>query len=148
MAKYLNATCLRSGHKLPWRFVAIAIVLLLSAGCAIPPEAKFEVTGPSKRRAILRGETKEALAFYESTALEAERQKHWKTAIKAYLQASDLARNSGQIQNAIKYAEKAMEIAKRSRMERPQLKAIDRLIKAYRSVGDIHPYAAFEKIHS
>lgn len=126
MAKYLNATCLRSGHKLAWRIVATAIILLLSASCAIQ-EPKFEATGASVRRAILRGETKEALAFNESTALEAERQKHWETATNAYLQASDLARNSGQIQNAIKYAEKALEMAKRLRMERLQLNAIHRL---------------------
>ncbi len=120
----------------------IALLLILASGCAIQ-EPKFEVTGPSKRRAILRGETKEALAFNESTALEAERQKHWKTATNAYVQASDLARNSGQIQNAIIYAEKALEMAKRSRMERLQLKAIDRQIKAYRSVGDFEKVRGF-----
>jgi len=112
----------------------IVVLLILTSGCAIQ-EAKFEVTGASRREAISKGEIKEALDFYESAALEAERGRQWKAATKGYSHASALARSTGQLQNAIKYAEKALEMANRSNKQDRQLKAIIQLSRAYRSIN-------------
>jgi len=113
--------------------IGIALLLLLAEGCTIP-KPRFEATGLSRGRAILKGEIKEALTFYESAALEADRGRQLEAATEAYIQASNLARTSGQLQNSIIYAEKALEMAKRSNKRNHQLKASFQLIKAYQSV--------------
>ena len=118
------------------------------SGCAILPERKFEATYASSRRALLRGELKEVLAFYESQAQEAEKnavassspQKHWAAATMAYAEASRVATWSGQLQKTVTYGEKSLEIASKTKSAALQIYALHLLIDAYRSVGN------FEKV--
>ncbi|OGU70551.1 MAG: hypothetical protein A3H45_06020 [Ignavibacteria bacterium RIFCSPLOWO2_02_FULL_55_14] len=118
------------------------------SGCAILPERKFEATYASSRRALLRGELKEVLAFYESQAQEAEKnavassspQKHWAAATMAYAEASRVATWSGQLQKTVTYGEKSLEIASKTKSAALQIYALHLLIDAYRSVRN------FEKV--
>ena len=117
------------------------LLLFLITGCAVE-QPKFEATPASTGRALLRGEIKEAMASYESQAREAEKnaaassfpRQYWEAATDAYRQASSAARQSGQLQEAISYAEKAREMAEKTKEPRFRLRAITRLIQAYRSV--------------
>jgi tetratricopeptide (TPR) repeat protein len=84
-------------------------------------QQKFEFNAASTRRALQRGEIAEALAFYESTAFEAERnaetsrspEEHWETARIAFKQASRAAKFSGQVQKMLAYSEKSLLIARK-----------------------------------
>jgi len=61
-----------------------------------------DLTGPEKPRdAVIKGEVREALKAAEGTALEEEKRNNWEEAAKAYVQASNLARITGQLQKAI-----------------------------------------------
>ena len=88
---------------------ALQAVLLLSFvfnGCAIS-EPRFEIdlvnSAIPTRKALVRGEIKEALAFYEAEAKQAENnavvswfpQQDWVIATVAYREASSAARHSG-----------------------------------------------------
>ena len=94
---------------------------------------------PPSMQAILRGELKEALPSYEAQAREAEEnaqaslfpQYHWQVAVEAYSWAADAGRETGQLQKAITYGEKALEIAERSKNPGSLFRAIDRLVPAY-----------------
>ncbi len=134
-------------------FLAAPLLLLFASSCAVP---KFEGTFTSTHRALLRGEIKEALAFYETQAQEAEKnaatswfpQQYWGAAVRAYLEAARAARLSGQLQKSIAYGEKALEIVHRTQAPvfnrvdptvldyppYPELSAIYILIPIYRSV--------------
>ncbi len=116
---------------------AIFIAVVVS-GCAIP---KFDGTVASNRRALLRGEIKEALAFYETQAQEAERNTDRRssgafgmTVLSAYVNAADTARIAGQLQKAITYGEKALVLASRGNSSTLQLSAIRVLTLVYREV--------------
>ena len=108
------------------------------------PEKKFEPTLLSTRRALSRGEIKEALASYESQANEAEKNaatnpspsSYWKNAVMAYSEASRAARLSGQLQKAITYGARAMEVAVRAKSPELQLRASEQLDLAHRAVND------------
>jgi CHAT domain-containing protein len=108
------------------------------------PEKKFEPTLLSTRRALSRGEIKEALASYESQANEAEKNaatnpspsSYWKNAVIAYSEASRAARLIGQLQKAITYGARAMEVAVRAKSPELQLRASEQLALAHRAVND------------
>src|SRR5215467_9279338 len=112
---------------------------LLAIGCSVP---KYQSTFPSYRQAIVRGELKEALVSYESQAREAEKnaqtslfpQQYWREAVEAYGLAGNAARHTGQLQKAITYGEKALEIAEKSKDPQSLFRAIDTLVLAYRQV--------------
>ena len=122
-------------------------VLLISSACAAP---KFDASNASLRSALLRGEIKEALAYYEAEAQEAEKDSAWGTAVGAYLQAADAAEFAGQLQKAIAYGEKALDIAHRTNAPvfgranlrtlqpppLPELSVIESLARIYQSVRD------------
>ena len=116
-------------------------VFLFVSGCTVE-QPRFETTAISSWGAVSRGEPREALAAYESQALEAEKsalssmfpQQYWEAAALAYKYAARAARNSGQLQKAIDYAEKALETAEKTKEPRYMLNAIQELIWAYRSV--------------
>src|SRR5215813_9775296 len=112
---------------------------LLAIGCSVP---KYQSTFPSYRQAIVRGELKEALVSYESQAREAEKnaqtslfpQQYWREAVEAYGLAGNAARHTGQLQKAITYGEKALEIAEKSKDPQSLFRAIDTLVPIYRQV--------------
>src|SRR5262249_42390632 len=112
---------------------------LFAIGCSVP---KYQTTFASYRQAIVQGELKEALASYESQAREAERnaqgslfpQQYWREAVQAYGLAGNTARSAGQLQKAITYGEKALEIADKSKDPNSLFRAIDTLVPIYRQV--------------
>src|SRR5215831_4082451 len=112
---------------------------LLAIGCSVP---KYETTQASYRQAVIRGELKEALASYETQAREAEKnaqgslfpQQYWRWAVNAYRRAADAAREAGQLQRAITYGEKALEMAEKSNDPASLFSATHTLVLAYRQV--------------
>ena len=107
-----------------------------------PLTTNFEPTPESTQRALLRGEIKEALASYESQAMDAEKKaeanvatrQNWRAASNAYAEASRSTSFLGQLQKSIVYGEKALEAGMKSKIPREQLNAILRLINAHASV--------------
>src|SRR5215813_7899152 len=122
-------------------------VLFIFSGCAAP---KFDASNASLRSALLRGEIKEAFTYYETEAQEAEKNAAWGEAVNDYLQAADAARFAGQLQRAITYGEKALEITHgtnapvfgRANLRTlqppplPEIEAIQSLIQSFASVRD------------
>ena len=112
---------------------------LLAIGCSVP---KYQSTVASYRQAIVQGELKEALASYEAQAREAEKnaqaslfpQQYWQAAAEAYSRAANAAREAGQLQKAITYGEKALEMAEKSKNPASLFRAIDTLVSVYRQV--------------
>ena len=112
---------------------------LLALGCSVP---KYQPTPTSYRQAIARGELKEALTSYAAQAREAEQnaessmfpQYYWQTAAEAYSQAGNAAREAGQLQKAIRYGERAFEMAEKSKDPGSLVRAIDTLVRVYRQV--------------
>src|SRR5215831_13141023 len=112
---------------------------LLAIGCSAP---KYQTTFASYRQAIVQGEVKEALASYESQAREAEKnaqgslfpQRYWQEAVEAYGLAGNAARAAGQLQKAITYGEKALEMAEKSKNPGSLFRAIATLVPIYRQV--------------
>ena len=135
----------------------VFLFCLAAAGCAVQ-QAKFDGTTASLRSALLQGEIKNALAFYEVEAQRAEKdatsssfpRQYWGAAVTAYLQASRAASFAGQLHKAITYGEKALDIAHRTNVPvltritqsalqpppLPELAAITTLVDAYSSVRD------------
>jgi CHAT domain-containing protein len=109
---------------------------LLAIGCSAP---KYQTTFTSYRQAIVQGELKEALASYESQAREAEKnaqgslfpRQYWREAVEAYGLAANTARLAGQLQKAITYGEKALEMAEKSKDPGSLFRAIDTLVPIY-----------------
>ena len=124
-----------------------SFLITLNKTKAVP---KFDGSNASLRSALLRGEIKEALAYYEAEAQEAEKDSAWGTAVGAYLQAADAAEFAGQLQKAIAYGEKALDIAHRTNAPvlgraglrtlqpppLPELSVIESLARIYQSVRD------------
>jgi len=112
---------------------------LFAMGCSVP---KYQITLASYRQAVVQGELKEALASYEAQAREAEKnaqgslfpQQHWQAATEAYSWAANAAREAGQLQKAITYGEKALEMAEKSKNPGSLFRAIDTLVPIYRQV--------------
>jgi len=107
------------------------------------PDAKFEATGASMRRALVRGEIKEALAFYEEAAQQAEQKQDWVIAARQYLQASNAARYTGQLQKQISHATRALEIADKTKSAGLRASVAQRLIYAYRDVRNFEKAREF-----
>ena len=120
-------------------------MLFFASSCAVS-EPRFEVdlvnSGIPTRRALLRGEIKEALAFYEAEAKQAEKnaaaswfpERDWAIATVAYREASRAAHHSGQLQKAIVHAEQALAAAEKTTNPTHQVRAIFELILANNSV--------------
>src|SRR5215470_10763545 len=112
---------------------------LFAVGCSVP---KYQLTERTYRQAVVKGELKEALASYEAQAREAEKnaqaslfpQQYWREAVEAYGLAGNAARHTGQLQKAITYGEKALEIAEKSKDPQSLFRAIDTLVPIYRQV--------------
>jgi CHAT domain-containing protein len=139
----------------------VGALFLLVSGCAVQ-QPRFDDTNASIRNAQLRGEIRQALAHYESEARQAEHdaatslfpQRYWGFAVNAYSQAASAARVAGQLQKAITYGEKALDIAQRTQVSTlalarfghgegnfqppplPEINAIGNLIQSYTSVRD------------
>jgi CHAT domain-containing protein len=118
--------------------------LLLSVVCLVPlfllnasgaEQPRIEATPGAVREAIAKGQVAEALSALEAHASEAEANKDWPRAANAFNLASDAARNGGQLQKAVTYANKALEMAERAKEPGPQAQAISQLVWAYRSLG-------------
>jgi len=120
-------------------FLAFFAAALLTTACSIP---KYQVTAVDYQQAILRGELKEVLPSYELQAREAEEnaqaslfpQYYWQAAVEAYAWAANAARHAGQLQKAIKYGEKALEMAEKSKDPGSLFRAIGTLVPVYRQV--------------
>lgn len=94
-----------------------------------------DLTGPEKPRdAVIKGEVREALKAAEGTALEEEKRNNWEEAAKAYVQASNLARITGQLQKAISYGNKAFELGEKAGSPALQARATMQLGSALRFV--------------
>ena len=114
-------------------------VPLLATACSVP---KYQLTEPTYRQAVVRGEIKAALASYEAQAREAEKnaqaslfpQQYWREAVQAYGLAGNAARAAGQLQKAITYGEKSLEMAEKSKDPNSLFRAIDTLVPIYRQV--------------
>jgi CHAT domain-containing protein len=112
---------------------------LFAIGCSVP---KYQPTPPSYGQVIVRGELKEALVSYEAQAREAEQnaqsslfpQQYWREAVEAYAWAANAARHTGQLQKAITYGEKALEIAEKSKDPGSLFRAIEILVPIYRQL--------------
>ena len=123
----------------PTVLLAFFALPLLATGCSVP---KDQSTFPSYGQAIVRGELKEVLVSYEAQAREAEKsaqgslfpQQYWQAAVEAYALAANSARHTGQLQKAITYGEKALDIAEKSKDPRSLFRAIDTLVFIYRQV--------------
>jgi CHAT domain-containing protein/tetratricopeptide (TPR) repeat protein len=125
--------------------LSVVLLPILFVGCAVS-EPRFEIalvnSGLPTRRALLRGETKEALAFYEAEARQAEKnaaaswfpQQDWVIATVAYREASRAAYHSGQLQKAIAHAEQALAAAEKTTNPTHQVRAVFELINANNSV--------------
>jgi CHAT domain-containing protein len=115
---------------------------LFGIGCSIP---KYQPTTAAYRQAIVRGEIQEALVSYEAQAREAEKnaqeslfpQQYWRAGVAAYRLASAVARHAGQLQKAITYGEKALEMAEKSKDPGSLISAIHALALTYREVRNI-----------
>jgi CHAT domain-containing protein len=126
-------------------FACLILVIIPLTGCAVS-EPRFEVdlvnSGIPTRRALLRGEIKEALAFYEAEAKQAEKnaaaswfpEQDWVVATVAYREASRAAYHSGQLQKAIAHAEQALAAAEKTTNPHHQVRAVLELINANNSV--------------
>src|SRR5262244_99247 len=137
-------------------WTVVGSLFLLFFGCAMQ-QPRFNDSSASLRNAQLRGEIIQALAHYESEAQQAEHdaatslfpQRYWGFAVNAYLQAASAAQVAGQLQKAITYGEKALDIAQRTQVSTlalarfgqgegtfqppplPEVRAIDNLIRSY-----------------
>jgi CHAT domain-containing protein len=117
----------------------ILAALLIGSGCAVEQPSRFETTSASTRRALQRGEIKEALAFHESKARQAEQeagassspQPLWESAMVHYKEAARAARLSGQVQKMLAYSEKTSETAQKTGKTTLQVNAINEMIEAY-----------------
>ena len=126
---------------------ALSVFLLSIAfiGCAIS-EPRFEIdlvnSSIPTRKALVRGEIKEALAFYEAEARQAENnaavswfpQQDWVIATVAYREASSAARQSGELQKAIAYAERSLAAAENTSNPTYQVRAISELVNSHNSI--------------
>jgi CHAT domain-containing protein len=115
---------------LPVFLIAASIIV----GCATE-QPRFRATGDAFREAIARGEGREALSAVEAQAAEAEGKKDWAQAANAYSLASDTARQGGQLQKAITYGNKALELAERGKAPGLEAQATLYLVRAYRNAG-------------
>jgi CHAT domain-containing protein len=123
----------------PTVVLAFFALPLLAIACSVP---KYQVTAASYEQAVVRGELNEVLVSYEAQAREAEKsahgslfpQQYWEAAVDAYRRAADAAGSAGQLQKAITYSEKALEIAEKSKDPLSLLRAINTLIHTYNRV--------------
>jgi tetratricopeptide (TPR) repeat protein len=97
--------------------------------------ANFEPTPVSRRAAMVLGEGNEYLAAMEALGSEAESKGRWEEAARTYMQASGAANNLAQLQGAISYAHKAVELAQRQENLSVRANAMLYLGTAYGSVG-------------
>jgi len=122
-------------------FLILPVILSVVAGCSVS-RPEFEPTAASSWNAISTGRLKESLVVYESKAQEAEREANrsafprpsWETAALNYYYASRAALNSGDLQKAIIYGERALQTAEKTEEPLYMLTAVQQLIRAYEAV--------------
>jgi tetratricopeptide (TPR) repeat protein len=119
--------------------VFFSLPLLAISGCSV---SKYQFGEASYREASVNGETQEALTSYEAQAQEAEKnaqaslfpqqyRQYWQAAVDAYRLAGRAAREAGQLQKAITYGEKAVEMAEKSKNPASLVPAINQLSYTY-----------------
>lgn len=101
-----------------WSLFLVGVGL---AGCAAQ---KFQPTLAATTAAISRGEAKEFIGAMESGAVEAERNRGWALAAGFYNEASLAARNIGQLQRALSYSSRALELAEKARDQEKLVRAV------------------------
>jgi tetratricopeptide (TPR) repeat protein len=123
----------------PTVLLAFFALPLLAIGCSVP---KYQPTTGARNQAVVRGELKEALASYETQGREAEKnaqaslfpQQYWQAGVEAYRHAAAAARHAGQLQKAITYGEKALEMAEKSKDPGSLFNGIHSLALTYRQL--------------
>jgi CHAT domain-containing protein len=121
--------------------LSFLLASFLFAACSTE-QANFQLDTTAVRAALVRGEVKEALAFYEARAQEAEKnaasssfpQQYWEAAANAYDLAERSARSSGQLQKSITYATKFLESAEKANSPALRVSGILALVNAYESL--------------
>lgn len=91
----------------------------------------------STREAISRGEVREVSSAMEAKALAAEKNQNWQEASVSYRDAANAARLSGQLQKAVAYGTKALEMAEKAGAPGLQAGAIWHLAFAYRMLRQL-----------
>jgi CHAT domain-containing protein len=115
------------------QLISLSIVALL-AGCAVE-QSKYRADSVSTREAIAKGEAREFLSAMEAQGLEAEKSKNWGQAATAYNEATWAAQASGELQKAISYAGKALDMAQKASDKELQVRAVFFLATVYRGLG-------------
>lgn len=115
------------------QLISLSIVALL-AGCAVE-QSKYRADSVSTREAIAKGEAREFLSAMEVQALQAEKSKDWDQAAIAYNEATWAAQSSGQLQKAISYAGKALDMAQKARNKELEIRAIYFLATVHSRLG-------------
>src|SRR5262249_22682707 len=115
-------------------FGFLLVVLLVVSGCAAARQ-NFETTGASVPYAIAHNRGKEFLAAMEAMGSQAEREARWADASTVYSRATAAAKEMGQLQKAVSYGTKAVDLAQRARDPIVQQLAIGGLASAYNSLG-------------
>ena len=98
---------------------------------------KYQPNSNSAREAITNGEAKEFIAAMEVQGEEAEKNGKWSLAAGAYNEATWAASNSGQLQKALSYGGKALELAEKARDQGLQVRAIYLLSQVH---GNLRQY--------
>lgn len=103
---------------------------------------EYPLDGPQALEAIDRGEGRQALAYYERAAAQAEQQGNQVRAARAWHAASLVARRLGRYQKAIQAGSRAIEVFKSAgALSPPDMGAwastYSQLGAAYRAVGDL-----------
>jgi CHAT domain-containing protein len=118
---------------------AISLVVVTTPAIG---QQKFEFNTASTRRALERGEIAAALAFYEASAVEAEKnaeisrspEQYWEAARIAYKEASRAAKFSGQAQKMLTYGDKSLSMARRIDKPGRILSGLNDVIAAHKYV--------------
>ena len=129
--------------KLSFSSSALSITYLLFLSSCGSTRSEFEPTAASARSATSSGRLQEALAAYESQAQSAEKgakaslfsRPYWELATINYSYASRAAKDTGDLQKAIIYGERALQSAEKIDEPFHQLTAIYSLMSAYSAVG-------------
>jgi CHAT domain-containing protein len=109
-----------------------------------PPTGEYALDGPQAIEAVNRGEGRQALAYYERTATQAEQQGDQVRAARAWHAASVVALRLGRYQKGIQSSSRSIELFKKANSRElthadlgAWASAYAHLGSAYRVVGDL-----------
>ncbi len=118
----------------------LPLLILLSAFCLTGPafgQQPFAPTSDSRREAIAGGRSAEYIGAMEALGAEAEAGRHWVQASLAYASAAVAAIQLGQLQRAIDYGSKALELSQKAKDGYHSASAMLIVADAYGRVGQL-----------